>query len=76
MLKRSIEFHRFHGINYIKDVFVFQSFSAFNVMECSYNEFIKHSYIACRPHGRAFVGLLLCLAITEFLVALIASVLT
>ena len=37
---------------------------------------MKDSYIACQPPGRAFVGLLLCLAITEFIVALIASVFT
>ena len=37
---------------------------------------MKDSYIACQPPGRAFVGLLLCLAITEFIVALIASIFT
>ena len=76
MLRNSIGFHGFQGINDIKDAFIFKSFSHFDVMECSYSDRIKQSYIACRPPGRAFVGLLLCLAITEFLVALIASVFT
>lgn len=45
-------------------------------MGCSYGGITKHSYITCQPPDRAFVGLLLCLAIMEFVVALIASVLT
>ena len=45
-------------------------------MECDDDDFRKPSYVACRAPGRALVGLLLCLAITEFLVALIASVFT
>ena len=43
-------------------------------MECSCGGITKHSYITCQPPGRVIVGLLLCLAIMEFVVDLIASV--